>query len=174
LRDPSLEPTPWLPLPDRANGPLVHRARKGTDRCASAQALRPSTCPFPILARVVALRIVLPCPLTPLIQVKDRTLSKQARRDPANAALRNATSVKDICAWPILGRRLRFKPTSTRDVQDPARCSGQRPERSLTLRSSSTLSSVRSHAPLSVLSANPSARSKSRNCAWAPTMQNVT
>ena len=54
---------------------------------------------------------------------------------------------------------------------DGCRC---RPGRSLALPSPSTLSSVRSHSLLSVFSASPSARSKSRSCAWAPTMQNAT
>ena len=54
---------------------------------------------------------------------------------------------------------------------DCCRC---RPGRSFALPSPSTLSSVPSHSLLSVFSASPSARSKSRSCAWAPTMQNAT
>lgn len=56
----------------------------------------------------------------------------------------------------------------------PGDCCRCRPGRSVALPSPSTLSSVPSHSLLSVLSANPSARSKSRSCAWAPTMQNAT
>jgi hypothetical protein len=46
--------------------------------------------PKEILMRHLVLAILAPGPLTPLIQVKGRTLSKQTRQDAVNAALGNA------------------------------------------------------------------------------------
>jgi hypothetical protein len=43
--------------------------------------------PKEILMRHLVLAILAPGPLTPLIQVKGRTLSKQTRQDAVNAAL---------------------------------------------------------------------------------------
>src|SRR5437899_448384 len=50
----------------------------------------------------MARRTVPPCPPTPLIQVKGRTLSIRTRQAAANAALRNATAVGDIWRLPIV------------------------------------------------------------------------
>src|SRR3979490_2037773 len=43
-----------------------------------------------------------PCPPTPLIQVKGRTLSIRTRQPAANAALRNAIGVRDFWRSPIV------------------------------------------------------------------------
>ena len=69
----------------------------------------------------MARQIVPSCPLTPLIQIKGRTLSKQTRHDAANAALRNAIGVKDIWEWPVVGAGFHLDRRQTWDCSRSSR-----------------------------------------------------
>jgi hypothetical protein len=94
--------------------------------------------------------------------------------DPSQRSHRlHATSprLRRMLRLPIQGDLASPIASRFHGAGDRCRCG---PGRSLALPSPSTLSSVRSHSLLSVFSASPSARSKSRSCAWAPTMQSAT